>query len=48
MISNSDSGFTHMLGFHGRKMEQTADGKLIVEFFARARMPAPPLLAAVH
>jgi hypothetical protein len=32
----SDPRFTQMLGFYGRKMEQTADGKLVVEFSAKA------------
>jgi hypothetical protein len=32
----SDPRFMQMLGFYGRKMEQTADGKLVVEFSAKA------------
>jgi hypothetical protein len=36
MTSDPDSRFAKMLGFYGRKMEQTADGKLIVEFSAKA------------
>jgi hypothetical protein len=36
MRSDPDPRFTQMLGFHGRKMEQTADGRLIVEFSAKA------------
>jgi hypothetical protein len=36
MRSDPDPGFTQMLGFYGRKMERTADGRLIVEFSAKA------------
>jgi hypothetical protein len=39
---NSDPRFTQLLGFHGRKMEQTADGRLVVEFSAKANCVLSP------
>jgi hypothetical protein len=36
MTPDPDPRFTKMLGFYGRKMEQTADGRLVVEFSAKA------------